>query len=394
MTLQGSDTPVERFSLVSGGPFHAVLGRLGLLGTDRLPTRRAAISLALVAWVPPALLATVQSFADDSYRGLAFFADFTSHTRYLLAIAVMITTERYASGRILLLIRQFREAQLLTEDSSPSYAAALELADRRSGSALAETFIATTAFIWSGLTTSYAIRVAGRSWDGALFEEEVVLSWAGEAARFVSTPLFVFLTLRWFWRLMVWTGLLYRLSKLPLDYMPLHPDRSAGVGFLAIYPSVFTGFIFAESAVVAASLVKELGLVSHSPDTMWLAIAGWLLVNLLLFIGPLLVFVGPLYRVRQEALLEYGKLAHQHHLAFKHKWIGRRNGVELLGSPDPSSVSDLNAAVEAAQTLRLVPVDRGAVIQLLTAAGLPMLAVIATQMPLVEFGRLIFGAIF
>ena len=384
----------ERFSLVVGGPFHAVLRRLGLTGADQLPTRRAAISLALVAWLPPALLAVAQSLVDARYSGWGFFTDLTVHTRYLVAIWMMVATERYADGRIVLLTRQFREARLLSDHGLPAFAAVLAIADRRSSSALAEVVIVAAALVWSGLTARYAVALAGSSWEGTVVAGEVALSWAGETARFVSTPLFLFLVLRWIWRFLVWTALLYRISRLPLQLTPLHPDRSAGLGFLAIYPSVFSGFVFALSCVVASSFLKELDLVRHSPETVWFALAGWLAMSLVLFLGPLLVFVGPLYAVRERALLDYGRLANQHHLAFHRKWIGEaRSGEDLMGSSDASSASDLNASVEVVRELRVVPVDGAAVVQLLVAAGVPMLAVVATQMPLSDLAKWIIGTI-
>jgi len=60
---------VDRFSIVAGGPFHATLRRLGLIGADQFPTRRAAITLALLAWLPPALIAVVQTLVDSRYSG-------------------------------------------------------------------------------------------------------------------------------------------------------------------------------------------------------------------------------------------------------------------------------------------------------------------------------------
>ena len=65
-----------------------------------------------------------------------------------------------------------------------------------------------------------------------------------------------------------------------------------------------------------------------------------------------------------------------------------------MGSPDPSSASDLNATVQAVQELHTFPVDRAAVMQLLIAAGIPMLAVVATQIPLAELVQWIVGRIF
>jgi hypothetical protein len=390
----GAAAHAHRFSLVAGGPFHAVLRRLGLIASDELPARRAGVVLALLAWVPPVALVVAQSLLDGPYAGWGLCTDWTVHTRYLIAIWVMIATERYADGRIDLLTRQFRAAWLLADASQPAFGAALTAADRHSSSALAEAVLLAVALIWSGLTARYAVALAGANWDGAVVAGEVVLSWAGQTARFVSNPLFLFLVFRWLWRFLVWTLLLWRISRLPLQLTPLHPDRSAGLGFLAIYPSIFSGFVFALSCVVASSMVKDLGLAQHSPETVWVALAGWMAFTLILFLGPLLVFAGPLYAAREQALLEYGRLANQHHLAFHRKWIGEaRSGEALMGSPDPSSAADLNASVEVVREMRVVPVDGPAVVLLAVAAGTPLLAVVATQVPLADLARWVVGAI-
>lgn len=390
----GSDKSSDRFSLVGGGPFHTLLGRFGLIGSDQLPTPVAAVVLAWLAWLPPALIAVVQSLVDSSYSGWGFFTDLTVYTRYLIAIWVMVATERYAEGRFVVLARHFREARLLSSDSLPAFEGALAEADRRTSSAPAEAVLLAIALIWPGIIATYTVELAQSSWEGAVVGEAVVLSWAGETARFLSTPLFAFLVLRWLWRFVVWGILLYRISRLPLQLTPLHPDRAAGLGFLAIYPSVFSGFVFALSCVVASSFLKDLDLERHDPDTVWIAIAGWLVITLVIFLGPLLAFVRTLYVVREQALLDYGRITSQHHLAFHQKWIvSARSGEELLGSDDPSSSADLNASVEVAQALRVIPIDLVAIVQLLVAAGIPMLAVVATQIPLGQIARWLVGTI-
>lgn len=383
-----------RFSLVQGGPFHATLRRIGLVGADGLPTQQAAIRLALFAWVAPALLVVAQSMVDSNYSGWGFFADWTVYTRYLVAIWAMIATERYADGRIELLVRHFREARLLPEKTQPAFAAALAIADRRSSSTQAEAIILAAALVWSGITASYTVAISGSSWDGLVVTGEPSLSWAGEFVRFVSTPLFLFLVLRWIWRFQVWAGLLFRISRLPLQLAPLHPDRSAGLGFLAIFPSVFNGFIFALSCVVASAFLKEITLVQYSAEEIWFALAGWLVMILLLFLGPLLVFVRPLYRLREQAILDYGRLASHHHLAFHRKWVAdERSGEELMGSSDPSSASDLNQSVQAVQEIRVFPVNLFAVVQIVLAAGTPMLLVITHQIPFFDLVKWVVGTI-
>jgi len=384
----------DRFSLVVGGPFHGALRRLGLTGVDQLPTQRAAFGLALAAWLLPALLVVAQSLLDDRYAGWGFFSDWTVYTRYLIAIWIMIATERYADERLITLAHHFRAAHILSEADQPAFDAALTNADRRSASMLAELVFLAAVLVWSSLTAHYTVALEGRGWDGVHLAGETTLSWAGEAARFVSTPLFLFLVLRWIWRFLVWSGLLYRISRLSLQLVPLHPDRSGGLGFLAIFPGIFSGFVFALSCVIAATMVKDLGLQEHAAQTVWFALAGWLIMVVGLVLGPLLVFVRPLYALRERALIDYGRLASQHHLAFHRKWIAENiNGEELMGSPDPSSASDLNATVELVQQLRFIPVDFLAVVQLVLAAGVPLLAVVATQMPIGDLFKWIVGAV-
>lgn len=388
-----SETP-ERFSLVAGGPFHGVLGRLGLLSADQVASARAALVLALIAWLPPTLLVLVQSWidGDDSARG--YFADLTVAGRFLIALGVLVSTEAYADRRFLMLTRHFRDARILPDQSRPAFLRALAIADRRSSSWVAESIILVFGLIWPGVTSSHAIEIAGSSWEGAMVGGEAVYSLAGAFVRWVSTPIFIFVVFRWMWRFLVWTMLLFRISRLPLDLAPMHPDRSAGLGFLAIYPSIFTGFIFALSCVVASSFLKELGLVAHAPETVWIAIGVWLTLNLVIFVGPLLVFITPIYAARERALLDYGRLAHHHHLAFHRRWIlGEPDGEKLIGSPDASSASDLNSSVNAVREIRVIPIDLPAIVQLVVAAGLPMLAVVATLIPLGELVKWLVGTI-
>ncbi len=383
-----------RFSLVVGGPFHALLTRFGLNKADCLPSQQAAIGIALLAWLTPALLAVAQALVDSRYSAWGYFTDASTYTRYLIAIWAMIATERYADSRTIMLIRQFREARIVSSDGLPGYASALDIADRRSASWLAELLILAVAVVWSSIAARITIEHTGSSWLGTAAAGETALSWAGGAASFLSNPLFLFLVLRWIWRFLVWAALLTRISRLPLQLAPMHPDRSAGLGFLAIYPSVFSGFVFALSCVVSSAFLQELAVAQHAPETIWLAIAVWLAIILILFLGPLLVFVPPLYAMRERALLDYGRLANQHHLAFHRKWIGEaRDGEALMGSPDPSSASDLNASVQAVRDLRLIPVDLPAVVQLLLSAGIPLLAVVSKEIPLADIVKWLVGTI-
>ncbi len=386
----------ERFSLVAGGLFHSALARAGLLEEDGLPSYTAAFGLALLAWVVPAVFAILQTLLSDRYSGWSYFEDPTVYCRYLIAIFIMIATERMADTRVILLTQQFRDAQLLDGANRSVFAVAVRRADERASSTRAELLILLLAFIWSVGTTRFASIAGTEHWEAAAAAEGLtVLSWAGDASAFSSNALFLFLFLRWSWRFYIWAALLRTASRLELQIMPLHPDRCGGLGFLSIFPGIFTGLILALSCVIAASFHKALPLISDAQQLVWLAVIVWLLLVSIIFLGPLLFFVKPLYLAREAGILEYGRLAHGHHLEFHRKWIaGRVPGREILGSNDPSSLSDLNGSVQMVHEMRSIPIDRPALVQMLGAAALPLLVMTALQMPVGELMKLILGVLF
>lgn len=372
-----------RFSLVAGGPFYLFLSRLGLIGADRLTTLRTATILAMLAWLPPALLAAAQSLTDASYHGWGYFTDLTVPARYLVAIWAMVATERYADSRFKILGLQFREAGLLSRDSMPRYEAILAIADRRSSAWLAEAIMLGAALFFSGSMMHLVVSLTSSSWEGRLVGEQINLSWAGTAARYVGNPLFLFLVLRWGWWFLVWAALLFRISRLPLQLIPTHPDRAAGLGFLSIYPSVFSGFAFALSCVISASILKDLALEQRPAEIVWFAVAGWLAINLMVFLGPLLVFALPLHAAREKALLEYGRMATRQHVTTHRKWTGKKenDGSQADAAGLPSS-SELNTSIQAIREMGYTPINRAAVTQIVVAAGLPLIAVVFTLVPL------------
>ena len=383
----------ESFSLVAGGALHGFLGRLGLLESDSLPSRSAALGLALAAFLVPAAFALLQSLLDARFSGWDYFSDPTVYARYLVAIIVMISTERLADARIILMTRYFSDAELISAEDRGRFAAAISRADRRASSVTGELLILFVALLLSVVATRYAALATADTWEGmTTITGEVTLSWAGEASAVSSNAFFLFLVLRWFWRFYLWAALLRVAAGLRLQIMPLHPDRCGGLGFLAIFPSIFSGLVFALSCVIAASFHKALPLMGDSAQLIWLAMASWMVLMTAVFLGPLLVFTPSLYTAREKAVLQYGRLAHGHHLAFHRRWIRKDvGGEEILGSADPSSASDLNASVDTVISMRMFPIDRNAIVLLLASAGVPFLVVAALQMPIADLVALFVG---
>jgi hypothetical protein len=204
----------------------------------------------------------------------------------------------------------------------------------------------------------------------------------------------MFLVLRWIWRFAVWALLLFKISRMRLRLVAYHPDRSGGLGFLSVYPTVFSGFIFALSCLVAAQLVSEIQGTGIAVEQLQLMVLAWIGFVFLIFAGPLTVFGHPLYKLREQAIFNLGRIASEHQLAFQQKWMeSQASGGDLLGSADVSSAADLAPIASSPYSLRMFPITLSVLIQLALSAGLPMLAVIVTQMPLSEFLKRVVAAI-
>ncbi len=376
MTEQASGA---RLSLIIGGTFHGLLQRLGLLGADRLPAFKAGAVLAAVAWLPPATLAILQDLLADNPAGLGFLSDLSALARFLVGIFALVAIERQADARVSLILDNFRQAQLLDERDLPALDAAMAKADRHTSSRFAEAVMLAAGLVITGLIFNYSVRIDPSAWEGRVVQGEVLFSWAGLAARWVSAPLFQFLFLRWLWRFVVWSYLLFRISRMPLQLSVTHPDRMGGLSFVSLYPPVFNGLVFAISAVIAAAFIRDLGVQTISLQTVQILVAAWVLFAVALMVGPLLVFMPCLAALKEGAIVRYGRLAGELHRAFERKWLdGKAGGGDLLTSADASAAADTNAVVGPIWGLRVIPIEASTIISVALAAGIPMLAVLAT----------------
>ena len=74
------------------------------------------------------------------------------------------------------------------------------------------------------------------------------ISMAGWWFNLVCTPLVRFLLLRWLWRMILWTLLLCRVSRINLHLVATHTDMAAGLGFLSEAQKAFSHHRFRSAA--------------------------------------------------------------------------------------------------------------------------------------------------
>ena len=218
-----------------------------------------------------------------------------------------------------------------------------------------------------------ALRREGAVWIGGL---------SAQWYWFVCLPVFRFLLLRWAWRLALWSLFLLRVARLDLHLVPIHPDRTAGLGYLTVVHGNFALLVAAVSAVISASLAEDIMLTGARPESYYDTILFALLAYAAIFVGPLFVFAPKLRLARARGLAEYMDLAASYVNAFQAKWLRREPGhEELLGTSDLQSLADLGNSVRVVEDMRTAPVSYRLLTRLVVAALVPMLPLLLFRVP-------------
>ena len=98
---------------------------------------------------------------------------------------------------------------------------------------------------------------------------------------------------------------------------------------------------------------------------------------------------------RFEGIRDYGRLALVHARLFHRRWINPEIDDSILGSPDISSLADLQSAFETLAWMRVVPFDARSVTAVVIGVIAPMVPLIVFEVPLdelvVKVGRALVG---
>ncbi len=150
---------------------------------------------------------------------------------------------------------------------------------------------------------------------------------------------------------------------------------------------------FALTSVVGAAWAHEI--VVHGADLTTFAVPMALTIAIptLPFLAPMFVRVGPMGRVRDEALLRYGALVARHGDALGRRWIGgERVDDPVREAPEIGAAADAATFYESVVRMRPVPLGAASVLSVAVPAALPMIAVLATRIPLATMAKAIAGA--
>ncbi len=147
--------------------------------------------------------------------------------------------------------------------------------------------------------TSYQGLIDATPWLAHRVGAELQLTTAGMYTIIVTAPLFQFLLGLAFWKWLLWTYFVFKLSRQRLRLVATHPDEHGGLGFLGLTASAFAPTAFAASCVIGATWREEM--LHHGARLMDFKFPALALVGIvaLVALGPLL-FLFPGWRHYEE----------------------------------------------------------------------------------------------
>jgi hypothetical protein len=387
MSVAKSTIPAD-FSLVDGGPMHRLMERVGLAkpGSERVLWR--AITFALFTWLPLLIFSAIEGTALRGNANVPFLLDFTAYGRFLIAVPAMIVAEAYVGWRVAAAVRHFLSSGLVSNEDFPQFEAAVGEATKDRDSLAMELLLVGFIYAWAVVQILGAgeLAIPGITWHGVTAEAGEKLNLAGWWFRLVSLPVFQFLWLRWIWRVVLWSKFLWHMSKLRLRLISTHPDSAGGLGFLGETHGEFAVIVFALGAVLSSVFARSILFEKVPLSELRLPLAAFVLLCILIFLGPLLLFVPMLYDVKRRGFLEYGAVAHMYTRQFDDKWVkgGAPEGELILGSADVQSLADIGNSFEFVRRMTIVPFNKITVLKLTVAALAPFLPLTFLIMPVNE----------
>jgi len=370
----------EPFSVL-GGPLYRAGRRLGLV---RGETNTVMLGLAL-GWGPWLLivgLALIEGIADR----MLSMALVAAHARLLLVIPLIFISETWVTPRMAACVATIARYEIVSPDDRPALDAEVSRTRR-----LANWWYPEAAC----LVVAVLLDVTGSRLQ--TYGESVAYDPARDSLAFlvylhVGLFVFRFLVFRTVWKLALWGWFLWRVSRLDLHLISGHPDRAGGLGSLEGVHERFTPLVAALSVLECAALAESISTGTLAVTAVYPTLALLLLLDGVLFLGPLLVFIDKLWAGRTKGTGLYNALAARYVKEFEAKWLeGKSPNEPLLGTPDIQSLADLANVVGVVKGMRWIMVGPRLLTIMTVAIVAPLMPLLLFRYPLAELAQKFFS---
>ena len=382
MNAKPASQAASAFSLITGGPLFQLYLRVGLVRSPFRSVKRVMLTAVLVTWLPLLILATLDG--GGASTSVPFLYDIETHARFLLALPILIAAEVVVHRRLRVTVGQFIDRGIIVPDDVASFNAAVQSTIRLRDAPVIEIALLVIVYTIGHYVWRQDFATSSPSWYGAAEGSAGPLTPAGYWLAFVSIPLWQFLLLRWYLRLILWFLFLWRVSRLRLRLISTHPDKAGGLGFVGNSAYAFGSILFAQGVTIAGLIATQVFHQGKDLMTFKMDVAGFIVFQLLFVLGPLTMFTPHLMRAKGQGGREYGRLANRYVEEFDRKWIrGEDTGGDvLLGNSDIQSLADLASSYAVIGTMRRLPFTTTVAIELALVTIAPLLPVLLAVLPL------------
>jgi hypothetical protein len=371
--------------IFDGGPPLRLEKSLGLIKPNQRRSVQRALLAVLIVWAPLFVLSAIESLVLEENKLGSLIVDLTVLSRYLIVVPLFILAEAGTILRLGQIARHFIDAGVITAADRPRFDGIVVQARKLLNSVSVEVLVVALAY----LAMITLIRVFPdqdvplwhKAGDGSRG-----YSWAGWWHALVSAPVALVLLLGWLWRILIWGLFLFRVSRLDLQLVPAHPDLVGGLQFVGLSLRAFLLLSFAISTSAAGGVAQRVLYTGTSFFSFIYVIVAVVILSLVLFVGPLLVFGGKLVEARRRGILHYGGLAEAVGRQLERKWLdGRKNvGEGALDVQHFSATTDLYQVVSNVYQMKPFPINTQDLIALIVVTLLPFLPVLLFEIPLDE----------
>jgi hypothetical protein len=377
MTKAAFQEEATNFSLVMGGPIFQLFRKVHLTGDHLELLHRRVLTIVSIAWLPMLILDLVASRHGNPGR-LTFLHDVEVQARFLVTLPVLIVAELIVHSRIRPAVQRFVERRIVRGEDLPRFEAAIESAVRLRNSIPVELVLLISVYTLGLWLWSSRFAIESSTWyanPGGRWH----LTPAGCWYVFVGIPILQFVLLRWYLRLFIWYRFLWRVSKLNLHLVPIHPDRCAGLAFLGKTAFAFGPILFAQGAMLAGLVASRVLYRGESLLSFKLQIGGFIVFFVLAILGPLLMFTPRMAAAKRKGLADYAQISQGYVDMFEEKWVlNTPPPEEVLGSGDIQSLADLNNSYDIVRGMRAVPFGIDDISRLAVATAAPLTPLLLT----------------